>query len=173
MAGKVLIMEVMEYPTPFKRTPRLRRGQSGFTLVEVVFAGALLVILVAGSFITLTQINRWATSARLRTLALAMAQQRIDAIQTAPWQVGLPRPTILTAGTTTENNLPLNNDAFNNATSLASPYTALDVQVIETRTTQITDLTARTLRATVTVTFNYRSRPHTVTLTTMRTTDSI
>jgi hypothetical protein len=102
-----------------------------------------------------------------------MAQQRIDSIQTAPWQVGVTRPTILTAGTTTENNLPLNNDSFNSQTSLASPYSGLDVQVLDTRTTTITDLTARTLRATVTVTFTYRNRPQTITLTTMRTTDSI
>ncbi len=152
---------------------RRRRGCAGFTLTEVVIAGCLLAILISGSFIALTQINRWATSARLRTMALAMAQQRIDLIQTAPWQVGVPRPAVLTAGTTTENNLPLNNDAFNAATSLASPYTNLDVQVLETRTTQITDLTARTLRATVTVTFTYRNRPHSISLTTLRATDSI
>jgi hypothetical protein len=155
----------------------------------VVIAGGLLAMLVAGSFIALTQINRWATAARLRTLALAMAQQRIDLIQTAPWQAGVPRPAIIDARnppppstaaptypcsyTTTENNLPLNNDAFNSATSLASPYSGLDVQVVDTRTTTITDLTARTLRATVTVTYTYRNRVQTVTLTTLRTSDSI
>lgn len=153
-------------------TGRRRRKTAGFTLVEVVIAGCMLAILISGSFIALTQINRWATSARLRTLALAMAQQRIDLIQTAPWQEA-SRPAVLNAGTTTENNLPLNNDPFNSATSLASPYTNLDVQVLETRTTQITNLTARTLRADVTVTFTYRNRPHSITLTTLRAIDSI
>lgn len=156
--------------TPFRR---VRRGTAGFTLVEVVIAGCLLAVLIAGSFIALTQINRWATSARLRTLALAVAQQRIDVLQTTPWQVGGTRPALLNAGTTTENNLPLNNDAFNAATSLASAYTGLDNQLNATRTTQVTDLTARTLRMAVTVTFTYRNRPHSVRLTTMRTTDSI
>ena len=154
--------------------PRRRcRGISGFTLVEVVIAGCLLAVLVSGSFIALTQINRWATSARLRTLALAVAQQRIDVLQTTPWQVSGTRPTLLNAGTTTENNLPLNNDTFNSATSLASAYTSLDSQLNATRTTQVTDLTTRTLRVAVTVTFTYRNRPHVVSLTTLRTTDSI
>lgn len=154
--------------------PRRRcRSISGFTLVEVVVAGCLLAVLIAGSFIALTQINRWATSARLRTLALAVAQQRIDVLQTTAWQAGGTRPTLLNAGTTTENNLPLNNDTFNSATSLASAYTNLDSQLNATRTTQVTDLTARTLRMAVTVTFTYRNRPHSVTLTTLRATDSI
>ncbi len=166
-------MVAMELAKSFKLASGKRRKIRGFTLVEVVFAGCLLAILAAGSFIALTQINRWATSARYRTLALAVAQQRIDFIQTTPWQVATTRPTILTAGTITETNLPLNNDPFNSTTSLASPYSGLDVQVIDTRTTQITDLTARTLRAVVTVTFTYRNRPHSVSLTTLRATDSI
>ena len=87
--------------------PRRRcRSISGFTLVEVIIAGCLLAVLIASSFIVLTQINRWATSARLRTLALAVAQQRIDVLQTTPWQVSGTRPALLNAGTTTENNLP-------------------------------------------------------------------
>ena len=152
---------------------RLRRGSAGFTLVEVLIAGTLLASLIAGALTALTQLNRWATSARLRTLALAVAQQRIDLIETTPWQVVGTRPTVLTAGTTTDNNVPLNNDDYNAATSLISPYTNLDSQVMSTRTTVITDLTTRTLRATVTITFTYRNRPFTITLNTLRATDSI
>lgn len=163
----------MDYAIHFKPSRRRRRGVSGFTLVEVVIAGCLLAVLISGSLVALTQINRWATSARLRTLALAVAQQRLDLIQTSPWQVIGTRPAVLTAGTTTETNLPLNNDTFNSATSLASPYSNLDTQLNVTRTTQITNLTARTLRAVVTITFTYRSRPHSVSLSTMRATDSI
>lgn len=163
----------MEIMFPAIASKPFRRGTAGFTLVEVVIAGGLLAVLIAGSFIALTQINRWATSARLRTLALAVAQQRVDLLQTTAWQVTAPRPLLLTAGTTTENNLPLNNDAFNSATSLASAFTSLDNQLNATRTTQVTDLTARTLRVAVTVTFTYRNRPQSVSLTTLRTTDSI
>jgi type II secretory pathway pseudopilin PulG len=153
---------------------------AGFTLVEVVIAGCMLALLISGSLVGLTQINRWATSARLRTLALAIAQQQIDSIQTAPWQGFGARPAIFTSNTalnvpftTTEANLPLNNDAFNSTSGLNSALTGLDTQTNVTRTTVITNITPRTLRAVVTVTFNYRNRPHVVSLTTLRATDTI
>ena len=168
------LMDSVQTPSPSRRP---RRRIAGFTLVEVVIAGGMLAILVAGSFIALTQINRWATSARLRTLALAVAQQRIDLLATTPWQVATARPAVLTAGTATENNLPLNNDGFNSGTGLSSAFTNLDSEGISaataTRTTEVTNLTARTLRVAVTVTFTYRNRPHSVSLTTLRATDSI
>ena len=138
-----------------------------------MFAATLLAVLVCTSVIALTQINRWAAAARLRTLALAVAQQRIDQVQTTPWQQASARPTVLTTGTTTENNLPLNNDAFNSTAGLSSAFTNLDTAVNATRTTQITDFTTRTLRAVVTVTFTYRNRPFTVSLISLRAADSI
>ena len=163
----------MDTAVSLNSAKRLRRGTAGFTLVEVLIAGTLLAVLISGSVTALTQLNRWATAARLRTIAMAVAQQRIDLIETTPWQVVGARPALLTAGTVTENNVPLNNDDYNAATSLVSPYTTLDSQVMSTRTTVISDLTARTLRATVTVTFTYRNRPFTITLNTLRATDSI
>ena len=166
-------MTVMDFAVSLKPSSRLRRGRAGFTLVEVLIAGTLLAVLISGSVTALTQLNRWATAARLRTIALAVAQQRLDLIETTPWQVVGTRPALLTAGTTTENNVPLNNDDYNAASSLISPYTNLDSQVLSTRTTVISDLTTRTLRATVTVTFTYRNRPFTITLSTLRATDSI
>ena len=157
---------------------RLRRGTAGFTLVEVLIAGALLAMLISGAVTALTQMNRSATAARLRTIALAVAQQRVDQIETTPWQDWVTRPAILAVDgtgtrTTTENNVPLNNDNYNAATSLISPYTNLDAQVLSTRTTVITNLPPRSLRAVVTVTFTYRNRLMTITLNTLRTTDSI
>ena len=152
---------------------RVRRRTAGFTLVEVLVAGALLAVLISGAVTALTQLNRSATAARLRTIALAVAQQRIDQIETTPWQMGGTRAAVLTAGTVTEANVPLNNDSYNASMSLITPYTNLDAQVLSTRTTVITDLTTRTLRAVVTVTFTYRNRPYTITLNTLRTTDSI
>ena len=136
-----------------------------------MIAGAVLALFIVGSVSAMAQINRWASVARLRTLALAVTQQKIDQIMTTSWSVLSPTPTILTAGTTTESNLPLNNDAFNNETGLSSAFTNLDVQVIDTRTTQITSLTTRTLRAVVTVSYTYRNRPYTVSMTTLRATD--
>ena len=157
----------------FRSTKSRRRGTAGFTLAEVIIAGALLAVLISGSVTALTQLNRWATAARLRTIAQAVAQQRIDLIETTPWQVVGTRPAVLTAGTTTENNVPLNNDDYNASTSLVSAYTSLDSQVLSTRTTVITNLTTTTLQATVTVTFTYRNRPFSISLNTLRSTDSI
>ena len=161
----------------FVQPPKLRRsrirGTQAFTLVEVVFAGCLLALLVSSSVVAMTQVNRWATGARLRTLALAVAQQRIDQAQTAPWQLSGTRPAILVAATTTENNLPLNNDAFNSTTGLSSSFTALDAPVSAQRTTVATDVTTRLVRISVTVTYTYRNRPVSVSLGTLRTSDSI
>lgn len=138
----------------------------------MLIAGALLALFIAGSVVAMTQLNRWATSARLRSIGLAVAQQRVDQIMTSTWLAGVTRPAILTAGTATESNVPLNNDDYNASTSLISPYTNLDSQVLCTRTTVITDLTASTMRAVVTVSFTYRNRSATITLNTLRTTDT-
>ena len=97
-----------------RANPRFRRAR-GFTLPEVVIAGAILALFVAGSVATMAQINRWANAARLRTLALALAQQKADEILTTPWQMRSTRPAALTAGTATEATLTLNNDPHNNA----------------------------------------------------------
>ena len=175
----------MVYAISHRSFRRLRGGPAGFTLVEVLIAGALLAMLISGAVTAMTQLNRSATAARLRTIALAVAQQRIDQIETTAWQDWAARPAILVGDapttppttppsrTTVENNVPLNNDSYNAATSLISPYTNLDAQVLSTRTTVITDLPPRSLRAVVTVTFTYRNRLMTITLSTLRTTDSI
>jgi type II secretory pathway pseudopilin PulG len=155
-----------------KNSPGFRR-KGGFTLLETVFAACILAVFVCTSFIALTQINRYAANGRLKTLALAFAQQKLDLIMTVPWSVSGTRPTILAAGTVTENNLPLDNDNFNHQTGLSSVFSTLDLQVSATRTTVITNVTARILRATVTLTYTYRSITSTITLTSLRTTDNI
>jgi type II secretory pathway pseudopilin PulG len=168
--GAFLSIMENQHSATFRAT---RRRQAGFTVVETVFAASLLALFVCTSVMALTQINRWATAARLRTLALAVAQQKIDEVQTTPWQQGNVRPTVISSGTTTDNSIPLNNDDFNNATGLSSAFTGLDTSVNAVRTTQITDVTARVFRAVVTVTFSYRNRPYSLSLTTLRTLDSI
>src|SRR5438045_2664234 len=95
------------------KSQRSGRRRHAFTLPEVVIAGAILALFVAGSVATMAQINRWASAARLRTLALALVQQKTDEVLTTSWQTRGPRPTVLTAGTNTETGLQLNNDNFN------------------------------------------------------------
>jgi prepilin-type N-terminal cleavage/methylation domain-containing protein len=146
---------------------------SGFTLFEVLIAVTVVAVFMCATFTALTQINRYANSARLRTLALAVAQQRIDEVLTVPWSAGGAVPSILSVGTQTETDLPLNNDPLNSQAGLSSAYTGLDVQVNATRTTAVTSVSTRTLRAVVTVAYTYRSRNFLITLTTLRATDTI
>lgn len=149
------------------------RDNQAFTILEAAVASAMLAGLVAALAIALTQINRWATAARLKTLALAVAQQKVDEVLTTKWLVRGTRPAVLAAGAVTENTLQLNNDALNSQTGLSSAFTALDTPVPATRVTQITDLPPRSVRAAVTVTFTYRGRTYTTGLTTLRVTDDI
>jgi len=144
-----------------------------FTLPEVVIAGAILAVFVAGSVATMAQINRWAAGARLRTLALALAQQKVDEVLTTSWQTATARPAVLTAGTNTEAGLQLNNDNYNSGIGLGGAFTSLDTAVPATRTTTITNLNTRTVRAVITVSFTYRTRPFNVSLTTLRAIDDI
>ena len=155
-----------------KLVPQAGRSRA-FTLVEILIAASILAVFACTSLAALTQLNRYAAVSRLRTLALAFAQQKIDIILTTPWDVAGAVPTILATGTTTENNLPIDNDNFNNANGLSSPFTASDLQVTATRTTTISSVRTRIINAVVTVTYSYRGRSYSVSMNTMRTTDNI
>jgi Tfp pilus assembly protein FimT len=167
-------------PVQFLRCARKDRA---FTLAEVAIAAGVLAIFACASLIAFTQMNRFAANARLRTLAMAVAQQKVDAIQTAPWNLGSEPPAVLTkstaspramtAGTVTEPNLPLDNDSFNSQSGLSSAYTNLDLQVTATRTTVLSYPTTRTVAAVVTVSYKFRGRDFTVTLSTLRACDNI
>ncbi len=152
---------------------RKLRKKAGFALVEAVIATGILAFFVCASLIALTQLNKFAAVSRLRTLAMAFALQKADAIMTVPWGVASATPSLLAAGTTTENSLPLDNDALNAQTGLGSPFSGLDLQTNATRVTTISRLTARTVQAVITVSYVYRGKTYTVSLTTLRATDSI
>ena len=156
-----------------KPSPPKLPKKAGFALVELVIATGILAFFVCASLIALTQLNKFAAISRLRTLAMAFALQKADAIMTIPWGVASATPGLLTAGTTTENSLPLDNDAFNAQTGLGSPFSGLDVQITATRVTAIASLTARTVQAVITVSYVYRGKTYTVSLTTLRATDTI
>lgn len=153
-------------------------------MMEVCVAVGIFSFFSAGSICALSQANRFASNSRYETLALAAAQQRIDQIMTTPWSVSDPVPAVLTSGTTTEAyptvSLPLNGDPFNSASGLSSAFTNYDTQVLDSRTTVITKLTdcsgntgakSRLLRAAVTVSYIYRGKQTSLTLTTVRGTD--
>ena len=150
-----------------------RRQRQGFTMVEVLIAASIMAVFACTSLVALTQLNRYAAVSRLRTLALAFVQQRIDLFMTTPWDVATSAPAILVVGATTENNLPLDNDNFNNATGLSTAFTNLDLQANATRTKTVTSISARVRSAVVTVTYSYRGRTYSVSMNSMRTTDNI
>ena len=151
---------------------RKRSRIGGFTVVETVVACGMMAIFVIGSMLALTQMNRFATASRLRTLALALAEQRIDEVLTTPWNSSGPRPAVLVGGIRTETSMPLGEDTLNNQAGLSSNVTNLGVMVQAVRTTEITDVAPLRLRAAVTVAYTYRNRPQQVVLTTLRATDS-
>jgi prepilin-type N-terminal cleavage/methylation domain-containing protein len=161
-------MEIMKHHKNLSERSR----RSGFTFVEILVAMGVLVLFSGAAMAALTQFNRFATASRLRSHALALAQQRIDDVLTTQWLLGLSRPPELTAGTVTETNLVMNADAKNSATALKSDFTDLGVPIACTRTSTVTDISARTLRVTVTVTFTYANRTYNVALNTMRATDN-
>lgn len=121
----------------------------------------------------MTQLNAYATRSRLETLALAMAQQRVDEVLTAPWQVSGPRPAVIQPGLHEEPKLLLGSDPSNDAPGLKSDFTGTGTTVIASRSTEVTPLDSRRVRAVVTVRFTYRSRPCSVSLSTLRVTDNI
>jgi len=150
-----------------------KRQKAGFTFLELVVGMAVLVLFAAVAFAALTQLNRFATASRLRVHALALAQQQIDEVLTVQWRVNGTRPPVLVTGTRLENNLTLNADAANDRADLTSLFTDLVTPVSANRVIRVTDLTSRTLRASVTVNYTYANRNYSVSLSTVRTTDTI
>lgn len=163
-------MLIPNEPLPFVR--RLR-NQAGFTVLEVCFAGAIFAAFAVLSMLSFDQLNRFASTARYQTLALAAAQQKMDQIMTTYWSITGSPPAVLTTGTTTETNLPLNNDPFNTERGLSSAFTNYDTQVLDSRSTAISAVSGNTrlLSVAVTVSYTYRGRSYSITQYGLRATD--
>lgn len=153
------------------RSPNCKRG--GFTFIELLVTMGIFIAFTAGAIAALVQFNRYAMASRLRVHAIALAQERVDEILTANWRWNAPRPAVLTNGSHEEKGLALDTDDLNEQTGLSSIFTPLVARLDASRTVEIADVTARTLRATVTVTYRYGDRDYSVSLTTMRATDTI
>lgn len=149
-----------------------RRG--GFTFTEVLVAMGILIIFSGTALTALIEYNRYAYVSRLRLHAQALAQQRIDEVLSSNWNIGVTadRHTNISAGTKPPETLVMNADAFNSQAALKSNFTSLAAPVSCTRVTQITDLSTRLMRATVTVTFTYAKKTYTVSLSTIRSSDN-
>jgi len=121
------------------RSIPLVRGQAAFTLMELTFAVAIFCAFAVTSILSFTTFNRFASNARYETLALAVAQQKMDQIQTSPCSLNTTStlgPILYLSGTTvspnsgdvytsgTETGLPLNNDSYNLTRTITSGSTS-------------------------------------------------
>ena len=149
------------------------RGSRGFTFAELTIAMGVLLLFAAVTLAALTQFNRFAAASRLRIHALALAQQQIDEVLTTQWRVGAARPPVLVVGSRTESDVVINADELNQQAGLGSIFTPLSAPVKGKRTIEVQDVSSRTLRATVRVSFVYANRTYEVAMTTVRATDTI
>jgi prepilin-type N-terminal cleavage/methylation domain-containing protein len=172
----------MKLVTTF-RIDKAFRKETGLTLVEVVIAMAILALFATVAFGAFSQMNRLATEARLRTLATAMAQQKIEEVLGVPWASDGADPAVLAVGVNTENNLPLNDNALVDADGARrSDLSNIDGGALATRTTTIamepgsveaTPGVFKMRRIRVQVAYTFRGKPQLVEISTLRTTDDI
>lgn len=156
----------------YASSPVLRRAnERAFTLTEILITGGIIIVVGATALYALTMINKYAANARVQAAAATIVQYQIDQILTrgpyAPTNVPADVPTILTAGTTTTNNVPVFVDPENG-----------NVLVSGTLTTTIQDSGAiykttplYVLKAAVTLNYTFAGKAFTVAMDTLRAPD--
>jgi prepilin-type N-terminal cleavage/methylation domain-containing protein len=155
--------------------PAPRFAATGFTLIEIVIALAVLGTMASGVYLGFNAINTYAVSSRLYSEAQTCAQNQIDLIlSTEPFDLSTtPQkiPTILTAGTTTTPNVFIYQDPVsgNVVVSGTMVTTITDPGLSMTFAGATNNLNTRC--ATVTVSYTFRNTNYNVTMDTMRTAD--
>jgi type II secretory pathway pseudopilin PulG len=153
----------------------LRRSfaTASFTLVETLVGLSMVALLGAGSFWTMTQMNVYATSARLYSEAIAKAEQQVDAILTkGPFDPSAnPQliPSELTPGTTQKTGVLIYKDPITGQTSVTGTMTTTVSDTGLTGTVGSTATPLNIWQATVTVDWMFRGKNYSVSLDTMRT----
>ena len=134
----------------------------GFTLVEIVFALAVLALTAAGVFVGFNTINRHSLVNRLYSEAQALAEQQIDAILTKgpfdPTQTPPKVPAVLALGTTTEQGVLVYVDPVTNQKIVTGERitTITDAAMSQTVNGKATNLNVR--KARVEVRYPFRSK---------------
>jgi type II secretory pathway pseudopilin PulG len=162
-----------------------RKNNGGFTLIEGVVAFSVLVVAVAVCVASLVRMNRVAVEARLRTAAVALAEQKIDEVLGTPWTND--RPAVLTPTETPsrgrsgkskkETKIPMNQGTLN-APGLRSYWSNLNLNVEANRETIVEEVpppanrSVRQIRVSVIVDYTYRGKQNSVELRTLRSSDS-
>ncbi|MES2571486.1 MAG: type II secretion system protein [Verrucomicrobiota bacterium] len=162
----------------FARRPRKsppRSSARAFTLVEVIIATIILGLLISGALATLSHLNRFAAAMRMQTLALGVVQERIDEVLTVPWKMK-SRPAILneTAVKDPPAVLPVNGgDAvvLNDDPLNTGAYSAMDTPVNARRYIYVKNITSRSVKVTVIITYTFARRSYTLSQSTLRFSD--
>jgi prepilin-type N-terminal cleavage/methylation domain-containing protein len=146
---------------------------SGFTLVEIVVALAVLGTMASGCYIGFNSINTYAVSSRLYSEAQTCAQNQIDLILSKePFDVINNKiPSVLALGTATTPNVFIYKDPVtgNVVVSGTMTTTVTDIGSTMNFTGVNTNLNVR--RATVTISYSFRGKNYSVSMDTMRTAD--
>jgi prepilin-type N-terminal cleavage/methylation domain-containing protein len=147
--------------------------KSGFTLIEVVMALAVIGTMGAGCYVGFNSLNTYAVSSRLYSEAQTAAQNQIDQIlSNEPFDpVHNKIPTVLTLGTTTTPNVFIYQDPVTGNTVVTGTMTTTVTDLGATMTFAGSTTNLNTYRATVTVSYTYRGKTYNVSMDTARTAD--
>jgi type II secretory pathway pseudopilin PulG len=160
--------------TPLHQCARTKVGHDGFTYVELTIALALLTLSVAGTFPVLTQANTIAVTNRAHTCAEILVQNEIDAFLTAaPFypQFSLI-PAELVTGTTTQNNVAIYTDSSTGDVVVSGTLTRTVADLGLTQTTNSATQNLQITSETVTLNYTFRGKAYSVSMSTLRTSDS-
>jgi prepilin-type N-terminal cleavage/methylation domain-containing protein len=147
---------------------------SGFTLVEMVIALAILGSMAAGCYIGFNSLNSYAISSRLYTEAQTCAQNQIDLILSKePFDISNNKiPSVLALGATTTPNVFIYKDPVTGSVVVTGTMTTTVTDLGSTMTFAGSTTNLNIRRATVTVSYTFRGKTYNVSLDTMRTADS-
>jgi type II secretory pathway pseudopilin PulG len=151
-----------------------RHSQLAFTLTEAAIAICLIAISMTAVIMSMSRLNQAASVARNATGASAVVENQIDLILSdGPFnpqklnEDGTPQiPPELVVGTHITPNVPI----YREPTTGIVVSGTLTTTVVDISTT-LNGITMPIYKAVVTVTYNYRSRPYTLTRSTLRASD--
>lgn len=145
------------------------RATGGFSMVQALIAMTIVVIAGLASVEALVLTNRKAAAMRTVNNARAVVQQNIDTALGVPFPANAAAPAILGLGSTT-TSVPIA-VARNGVSQIVSGTLTRDVSVQGDPANPLNPAEADVRRITFQVSYTYRSRPYTVSMTTLRSTD--
>ena len=144
------------------------RKEAGFTLVEILTTSGVLIVVGATAMYALTFINRYASSTRVQAAAQSIVQNQIDQVLSrgpyVPQNTPPDIPTVLVAGTTVSNNLPVFIDPDTGAALVTGTLTT----TVQDTGAKYTNTPLYVLQVSVTLNYTFRGKAFTVVMDTLR-----